>query len=296
MGAPEATTDDRVPSVIVSHLDVVYKVYGVGKTTRPAPGADNVVTRWINRGKRHMGVREVHAVKDVSFIAYKGESIGIVGRNGSGKSTLLRAVAGLIPAANGEVYHHGQAALLGVSAVLARQLTGARNVFIGAQALGLSKQEVRERYKDIVRFAGIGEFINLPMSSYSSGMASRLRFAISTASVPDILVVDEALSTGDAEFRQRASDRIEEFRKSAGTVFMVSHNASTIKAQCTRAIWMEKGEVVMDGPSGEVVDAYQAMVKAEAEAKKKKQQAAAKKKQAKEAKKRAAGSGSDKEG
>jgi teichoic acid transport system ATP-binding protein len=263
---PEA---EKVPSVIVSHLDVVYKVYGVGKTTRPA--RDSVLARWINRGQRHMGVREVHAVKDVSFVAYQGESVGIVGRNGSGKSTLLSAVAGLMPPANGEIYHRGQSALLGVSAVLMRQLTGARNVFIGGQALGLSKQEVRERYREIVRFAGIGEFINLPMSSYSSGMAARLRFAISTAAVPDILVVDEALGTGDAEFRERAGERIAKIRESAGTVFMVSHNAATIKAQCNRALWMEQGRVIMDGPAAEVVDAYTATVnKDSAPAKKRK--------------------------
>jgi len=191
-------------------------------------------------------------------VAYRGESIGIVGRNGSGKSTLLRAVAGLIPPTNGAIWVNGRAALLGVNAVLMRKLSGARNIMIGGQALGLSKAEVRARYDDIVEFADIGDFINLPMSSYSSGMAARLRFAISTAAVPDILVVDEALSTGDAQFRARANERIQQIRESAGTVFMVSHNNATIKQQCTRALWMDDGHLIMDGPAAEVVDAYAA--------------------------------------
>lgn len=265
-GVAPLAPSEPVPSVIVSHLDVVYKVYGTGGPSRRPPR--NRLGRWLNRGRRHMGVREVHAVKDVSFVAYEGESIGIVGRNGSGKSTLLRALAGLMPAAGGTVYHRGHAALLGVNAVLARNLTGARNVFIGAQALGLTRQQVRAKYREIVQFAGIGEFVNLPMSSYSSGMAARLRFAISTASVPDILVVDEALGTGDAEFRDKATARIEQFRQAAGTVFLVSHNNATIRAQCERVLWMDQGRLVMDGPAEEVVDAYVADIKRRAAAQK----------------------------
>lgn len=250
---------EQVPTVIASHVDVVYRVFGGGRAApvsgNEEPGA--LLSRLTDRRPR-VGVREVHAVKDVSFVAYRGESIGLVGRNGSGKSTLLRAVAGLIPPTNGEIYVNGRAALLGVNAVLMRKLSGARNIMIGGQALGLSKAEVRERYDEIVEFADIGEFINLPMSAYSSGMAARLRFAISTAAVPDILVVDEALSTGDAQFRARANERIQQIRQSAGTVFMVSHNNNTIKQQCSRALWMDDGHLVMDGPAAEVVEAYSA--------------------------------------
>lgn len=259
MAAPEmqrVAAEDRVPSVIVSELDVTYRVFGTGR--RAAPTRSNAVTRMVARTRQHVGVREVHAVRGVSFVAYRGESIGIVGRNGSGKSTLLRSVAGLVPPTGGDIYLNGSAALLGVNAVLMRKVSGARNIMIGGQALGLSKAEIREQYRDIVKFADIGEFLHLPMSSYSSGMAARLRFAISTAAVPDILVVDEALATGDAEFKAKARARIDEIRRSAGTVFLVSHSAGAIKSQCDRALWMERGELIMDGPAAPVVDAYEA--------------------------------------
>ncbi len=267
MAAPEqavagdAVDPQRVPSVIASHVDISYRVFGAGTGARRT-SPDNVVGRWVSRGRRHVGVREVHAVKDVSFVAYRGESVGLIGRNGSGKSTLLRAVAGLIPPTGGDIYLNGRAALLGVNAVLMRQLTGGRNIMIGGQAMGLTRAQVREKYREIVTFADIGEFINLPMSAYSSGMAARLRFAISTASVPDILVVDEALATGDAEFKAKANERIEQIRQSAGTVFMVSHSNATIKNMCERALWLEAGRLVMDGTAEEVVDAYTAFVAA----------------------------------
>ncbi|AXH96750.1 ABC transporter ATP-binding protein [Ornithinimicrobium avium] len=257
-GHPSAgpTADGRRPAAIVSHVDIIYRVYGAGRAHEVEEDESNLFARLFSRTTPQVGVREVHAVKDASFVAYQGESVGLIGRNGSGKSTLLRAIAGLIPPDRGQIYLDGRAALLGVNAVLMRKLSGARNVMIGGQALGLSKQEVRERFADIVEFSGIGSFIDLPMESYSSGMAARLRFAISTAAVPDILVVDEALGTGDADFRKRAQDRITQIRRDAGTVFMVSHNNNTIKSMCDRALWMEHGHLIMDGPSGEVVDAY----------------------------------------
>ncbi len=254
-----AVTDERKPSLISSHVDVIYRVYGAKKmgTVSGAPG--NASLKRMLRGRGSIGaVREVHAVKDVSFVAYHGESIGIVGRNGSGKSTLLRALAGLIPPSHGEIYTAGTPALLGVNAVLMRELSGERNVMIGGQALGLTAKQVREKMDDIVSFAGVEDYIDLPMKAYSSGMAARLRFAISTAAVPDILMIDEALATGDAEFQARSRERVAEIREAAGTVFLVSHSDSTVRAMCDRALWLDKGRLVMDGPAGEVCDAYQA--------------------------------------
>ena len=245
-----------VPSVIASDVSITYRVYGSGRQVEEDEAS--AIRRLFNRSTRNVGVREIHAVKHVSMVAHRGESIGFVGRNGSGKSTLLRSIAGLLPPTEGRIWLNGKASLLGVNAALMPKLSGRRNIWIGAQALGLSPRQVREKFDEIVDFAGIGEFIDLPMKSYSSGMGARLRFAISTAVVPDILVVDEALATGDAEFRARAQERIAQIREHAGTVFMVSHNGATIKRQCTRAIWLDRGEVVMDGPSGEVVDAYAA--------------------------------------
>ncbi|MGO0575847.1 ABC transporter ATP-binding protein [Ornithinimicrobium panacihumi] len=246
---------ERTPSVIASEVNVTYRIFGSGKQLDEADEM-GALRRLFQRSTQNVGVREVHAVKDVSFVAHRGESIGLVGRNGSGKSTLLRAVAGLVPPTQGKLWLGGKATLLGVNPALVPKLSGRRNIWIGAQALGLKPQEVRERIEDIIAFADIGEFIDLPMSSYSSGMGARLRFAISTATIPDILVVDEALATGDLQFKERAQQRIAEIKEKAGTVFMVSHNARTIKRSCDRALWLDDGRLVMDGEAGPVVDAY----------------------------------------
>lgn len=255
MAAPE--TSARTPSVIASDVSITYRVYGSGRQA-DEEDPSSVVRRLLRRGSQGIGVREVQAVRNVSFVAYQGESVGLVGRNGSGKSTLLRSIAGVVPPTSGQIWLNGKASLLGVNAVLLPKLSGRRNIWIGAQALGLTPHQVREKIDDIIAFADIGEFIDLPMSSYSSGMGARLRFAISTAAVPDILVVDEALATGDAEFRASAEERIDEIRRAAGTVFLVSHSARTVKSMCTRAIWLEQGRVLMDGEAEPVVDAYTA--------------------------------------
>jgi teichoic acid transport system ATP-binding protein len=255
-------TPETKPSVIVSHLDIVYEVYGA-KRGRPAarPDEDNglrVVQRLLGGQPDKLAhVQKVHAVTDVSFVANVGESIGIIGRNGSGKSTLLRAIAGLIPPTGGSVWLSGEPSLLGVNAVLLGDLTGERNIMIGGQALGLSPKQVRARFDDIVEFSGIGDFVHLPMKAYSSGMGARLRFAISTAKTPDILMVDEALATGDAHFKVRSTERIAQIREEAGTVFLVSHSNSTVLEMCTRALWMEKGRLIADGPAADVVAEYQ---------------------------------------
>ncbi|WP_420485481.1 ABC transporter ATP-binding protein [Intrasporangium calvum] len=250
------------PSVVVSHLDIVYEVFGAKRGRAVAAGEEEgglgMVERLLGQREEKFGhVQKVHAVKDVSFVANVGESIGIIGRNGSGKSTLLRAIAGLIPPTSGSVWLSGEPSLLGVNAVLLGDLTGERNIMIGGQALGLSAKEIRSRFNDIVEFSGIGDFVYMPMKAYSSGMGARLRFAISTAKTPDILMVDEALATGDADFKARSSERITQIRKDAGTVFLVSHSNNTVKEMCTRALWMEKGRLIADGPAEEVVTAYQ---------------------------------------
>ncbi|WP_281965035.1 ABC transporter ATP-binding protein [Serinicoccus marinus] len=248
-GAEQVSVEgERIPSVVVSHVDIKYRIYGSPKKQgQPEDEAESALRRLFSRSTPGLGVQEVHAVKDVSFVAYRGESIGIIGRNGSGKSTLLRSVAGLVPPTNGTIWLGGKAALLGVNAVLQRKLSGRDNIWIGAQALGLTPAQVRRRMDDIIEFADIGDFIDLPMSSYSSGMAARLRFAISTAVVPDILIVDEALATGDEHFRARATERIEQIREQAGTVFLVAHSRRRINQLCTRVLWMDDGRLLGDG-------------------------------------------------
>lgn len=244
------------PTVVVDDLHVVYRVMGASKSNNDTATAASALKR-ILKGQQRPTISEVHAVRGVSFNAYEGEAIGVVGRNGSGKSTLLRAVAGLLPATNGRVYAQGQPSFLGVNAALMNNLTGARNIELGCLAMGMTPDQMRAAYDDIVDFAGVGEeFINMPMRAYSSGMGARLRFAIAAAKSHDVLLVDEALATGDADFRKKSEQRIREMREEAGTVFLVSHNMNSITKTCNRAIWIDKGELYMDGDAETVVKAY----------------------------------------
>lgn len=261
--APVIEQRSEIPSVIVNDVHVKYHIVGSKAVSRLPTEGDNFIKKFLRKGKSLVGGHTtIHAIRGVSFTAYHGESIGIIGTNGSGKSTILKAIAGLLQPSEGEIYVSGTSSLLGVSAVLIPELTGARNVEIGGMALGLSRKEVAERFDEIAEFAGIGEAIYLPMKTYSAGMGARLRFAISTASTPDILMIDEALATGDASFRARSAQRIEEIRGKAGTVFVVAHSLASIKSMCTRVIWLDKGEIRMDGDPDEVTAAYREYTKA----------------------------------
>ncbi|MCX4966014.1 ABC transporter ATP-binding protein [Streptomyces sp. NBC_00654] len=256
--AEDNTQGRNVPTVIADDVHIVYRVNGAGGGRGSATAA---LSRMVRRGKgESRGVRKVHAVRGVTFTAYRGQAIGLIGTNGSGKSTLLRAIAGLLPTESGKVYTDGQPSLLGVNAALMSDLTGERNVVLGGLAMGMSREEIRERYTGIVDFSGInekGDFITLPMRTYSSGMAARLRFSIAAAKNHDVLMIDEALATGDRKFRIRSEQRIRELRKEAGTVFLVSHNNKSIRDTCDRVLWLEKGELLMDGPTEEVLKAYE---------------------------------------
>jgi len=272
-GEEALETDLGDPCLVVDDLHVVYRVIGgrarkeaekKGTEVREIKVKEPFFKRLLQSGRQHVGaVSEVHAVRGVSFTVRHGESVGIVGVNGSGKSTMLRAIAGLMPPKRGSVHVSGEPSLLGVNAALMPQLSGERNIMIGGLALGLTPKEVDEKFDEVVEFAGIGDFVYLPMKTYSSGMGARLRFAISSAASPDILMIDEALATGDAAFKERSKSRIEEVRANAGTVFLVSHSISTIEAMCTRVLWMHQGQLVMDGPVHEVADAYKKFVRAQ---------------------------------
>jgi teichoic acid transport system ATP-binding protein len=242
--------------LIADDVRVTYYIHG-GRRVNRATERRGLATLFGPAGSGP-GRRAVEAVRGVSLVAQHGERIGLIGHNGAGKSTLLRALAGLMPLSGGAVYAAGETSLLGVNAALSTSLTGAQNITLGGLALGLSPQQVKDKFDEIVEFSGLGDFIHLPMRAYSSGMSARLRFAISTAAIPDILMIDEALSTGDAKFRKRSMEKMEEVRDHAGTVFLVSHNAGTIMNFCDRAIWLEQGAVVEDGPAEEVVNRYQA--------------------------------------
>ncbi len=231
------------PLVVVDDLHIVYRVYGAGGDRGTAATA---LLRILGR-KTRGSIREVHAIRGISFVVNRGDAVGVIGRNGSGKSTLLRAIAGLLPAEQGNVYTQGEASLLGVNAALLDDLTGERNVVLGCLAMGMTKQEVKQKYQSIVDFSGVGDFIDLPMKTYSTGMGSRLRFAIAASKSHEVLLIDEALATGDAEFRVKSHRRIEELRQDAGVVFLVAHNLEEVELTCNRVVWMERGQVVKEG-------------------------------------------------
>ena len=237
--------ETRQPVVVVDGVDIIYKVYASGKRAN----------KW-NAGGSKQTLREVHAVKNVSFTVYQGETIGIIGTNGSGKSSLLRSVAGLTQPTNGAVYASARPVLLGVGAVLMPSLSGEKNIMRGGLAMGYSKKETAELAPAITEFAGLEDFIDLPMRTYSSGMSARLRFAIAASRNHDILIIDEALSVGDQQFRKRSEARMREMRDTAGTVFLVSHSIKSILDTCSRVIWLEKGVLKMDGDPLEVCKAY----------------------------------------
>jgi teichoic acid transport system ATP-binding protein len=251
---PQPPDPDAPPMVIVEDVHLVYRVTG---RRRRLGGGSGALAR-IARRTQHESTREIHAVRGVSLVARRGEAIGLIGPNGSGKSTLLRAIAGVMPPARGHIYTVGEPALLSVGAVLIPELSGERNVILGCLAMGMTPAEVREHYDDIVSFAGLpGDFITLPMNTYSSGMSARLRFAIAAAKTREVLLIDEALATGDAQFRRRSEQRIRDLCDEAGTIFLVSHGLGVIRQTCNRAIWLDEGQIIMDGPVEDVVDAYE---------------------------------------
>jgi teichoic acid transport system ATP-binding protein len=235
---------------VVDDVHVEYKVLATGKRAKEADSARKL----MHRGRK---TRSVHALKGVTFTAYEGESIGVIGTNGSGKSTLMRTIVGLTPTSKGAIYASSRPSMLGVGAALLRDLSGERNVVLGGLAIGMSLAEIEGQYDEIVDFAGIRDFIELPMRTYSSGMTARLKFAIATARSHEILIVDEALAVGDRDFRVRSEGRIREIRDNAGTVFLVSHSMKSIRETCSRVIWLNKGVLMMDGDPDEVITAYE---------------------------------------
>lgn len=195
-------------------------------------------------------------LKGISLSAREGEFIGIVGRNGSGKSTLLRVLAGLETATSGTVLTAAKPQLLGVGAALVPSLSGVENVHLGLLAMGFTPAEAEERKTKVIELSQIGPSINMPMNTYSSGMGARLKFAISVAAQPKILMVDEALATGDATFQERSKTAMDEMISQAGTVFLVNHTRSAIEEMCSRVIWLEDGEIVADGNTKQKMEQY----------------------------------------
>ena len=249
------------------------------RSTEPAVVLDRVAMRYMvptndSRGSTQTNVKrrlsdlvtrkspmvEVRALQPMTLAFYHGESVGIIGRNGSGKSTLSKIISGQISPTGGRVLASSTPIMLGVNAALIGDLSGDQNVYLGCLAMGMTRADTERRFDAIVELSGLEDAIYLPMKTYSSGMASRLRFAIAAAIDPEIIVIDEALNTGDAQFKDRTRARMDELRGNAGLVFLVSHNLSTIKSICTRVIWLDKGQLLMDGDTETVLSAYKKFV------------------------------------
>lgn len=224
-----------------------------------------VVARNVSKDYRETGLRlrksisrerEVNALKGVSMVVSEGESVGLIGTNGSGKSTLLNIISGGEALSGGDVWTSAKPTLLSVGAVLQSASTGWQNIQLGLLAKGLPRKEVEALTRSAGEWSELGSALSRPIGTYSSGMRARLKFSIATAVPSEILLVDEALGTGDASFAAKAKRRMQEFLENSASVIVVSHSANTIKAQCSRAIWLEQGRVVADGEVHEVVDNY----------------------------------------
>ena len=219
---------------------------------------NNLKEYFIKIMRHELFFSEFRALKHISFKVRRGEVVGLVGTNGSGKSTMLKIIAGVLEASEGECIVRGNIApLIELGAVFDMELTARENIYLNGALLGYTKQFIDDHFDEIVEFAELRDFVDMPLKNYSSGMVARIAFAIATVTEPDILIVDETLSVGDVFFQQKCEDRIQHFIKNGDvTVLFVSHSIEQVERICQRAIWIEKGDLRMDGPVAEVCEAY----------------------------------------
>ena len=218
------------------------------------PSLKEYAIHWM---KGALEYEDLWALREVSLALGRGESLGIVGRNGAGKSTLLKVISRVLKPTRGSVAVRGAVApILELGTGFDHELTGHENVYLNALLLGRTRKEIDEKLDAIVEFSGLHEFIRSPVRNYSSGMLARLGFAIATAWVPDVLILDEVLSVGDARFLRRSERRMEEFREQGTTILLVSHAVEAVRENCRRAIWLDKGRIEAHGPAGDVIDRY----------------------------------------
>ncbi len=241
---PEVAT-----AVSIQDLSVTYRT---AVESRPT-----LRNRMIRMGRRQRTFREIEAVKHVSFDVPRGSVTGVIGVNGAGKSTLMRAVAGILPPTAGRIEVHGRVStLLALGVGFNAQLSGRENVVLGGLAAGLRRDQLAAKYDEIAAFAELGDFMDLPMRTYSSGMYGRLAFSVAVNMDPDILLIDEALSVGDARFRRKSFEKMRELCGQARTIVLVSHALGSIRELCTQVAWMHRGRLRMLDEPDAVVDAY----------------------------------------
>ena len=219
---------------------------------------DNLKEYFIKTIKRQVSYNEFWALQDVSFEVKRGESIGLIGLNGSGKSTMLKTIAGVLKPTKGKVTVYGTIApLIELGAGFDMDLSAHENIFLNGAILGYDRKQMEGFYEDIVEFSELRDFLHVSVKNFSSGMVSRLAFAIATIGTPDILIVDEVLSVGDFRFQQKCQDRIQNMRSQGTTILFVSHSIAQVQDVCDKVVWLEKGHLKMQGPSKEICPIYE---------------------------------------
>lgn len=243
--SPDAPGDDQVPVLVVRDVVKTFKI-------QHNPSLKQTL---VALGKREKLTSAFRAVDNVNFEVYEGESVALMGANGSGKSTTLKMIAGVQQPTSGWIRTRGRVAgLLEVGAGFHPNLSGRDNVYLNAAILGMSKREIDARFDEIVDFSGVEDFLDLEVRRYSSGMRSRLAFATAVHTEVDLLLVDEVLSVGDAAFRAKCDDKMQQLRSQGVTMFVVSHSAGTVRKLCTRGIVLNRGRLVFDGEIEEALD------------------------------------------
>ena len=249
MAQPAASPTPLAPAIRVEGLSLRYRL-----AKQRIPSLKEYAIHWLRGALRY---EDLWALRDLTFTVRRGETVGIVGRNGAGKSTLLKVLSRVLKPTAGTVAVSGRVApILELGAGFDYELTGLENVYLNGLLLGHSRREVDEQLEEIVEFSGLGDFVRAPIRNYSSGMMARLGFAVATAWIPDVLILDEVLAVGDASFVERCDERLRRFHEAGTTVLLVSHATRAIAATCSRCLWLDAGRLRADGPTAEVVEAY----------------------------------------